>query len=93
MTEKTPPLIIDVEPEPEVMPSNTCATCKGGKFNKTAPMGECRMLPPQMTIHLVPYIDPISRMQSVRPSSHAGWPAVRRDNWCLTWAAKLENQH
>lgn len=88
MTEKTPPLVIDVEPEPEVTPKNTCATCKGGKFNKTAPMGECRMLPPQMTIHLVPYIDPISRMQQVRPSAQAGWPPVRRDNWCLAHQPK-----
>lgn len=84
---KPPALIIDVDPEVEAAPKNTCLTCKGGKFG-TQIMGECRMLPPQMTIHLLPYQDPITRMQSIRPQAHAGWPAVRRDNWCLSWCPK-----
>lgn len=85
------PLIIDVEPEAESAPKNTCANCGGGKFPKTGGMGECRMLPPQQTIHLIPYQDPITRMQGIRPQGSSGWPAVRRDNWCLSWQPKVTN--
>lgn len=83
MTDK--PLIIDVEPEAPPAPKNICSNCKGGLFNKTNPMGECRMLPPQATTHLVPYRDPLSNMGGMRPQAYACWPPVRRDNFCLSW--------
>lgn len=87
MTTK-PAIIIDETPATEDVRAERCDRCKCSHFPKTEDMGECRAKPPTHFIFLLPARN-LANQQTLQGMGQSGWPAIRRNQWCGEFRAKV----
>lgn len=62
----------------------SCTTCAAGYFKPGADMGGCRLNPPTISHVVMPAKDVITGQIMPQVQPWASWPAVKRDQWCVT---------
>lgn len=70
----------------------TCDGCRHYSVSPEEPtQGLCRAHPPQVSVYVMPMLNPLTRQQSLAPQVTANFPMVGGKNcWCSEWATKLK---
>lgn len=62
---------------------NTCGSCR---FFRSM---ECHRNPPMGHAFIVPQQNPLTGAQHFAPQTVAYWPAIKQNQWCGEWEARL----